>query len=115
MRQYDALFIFPSALSEEAVGKLCERVENEITKQGGTITERQMLGKRSFARRLKKQESGWYVLIRFDADPAKIEQLKTRYRLIEDIFRVQIVKREKVPVVSAPVAAATEGPTDGES
>jgi ribosomal protein S6 len=40
---------------------------------------------------MKKRESGVYVKVRLALDPARIEELVTRYRLVEDVFRVQIL------------------------
>lgn len=91
MKKYDALFIFVNAPKEEAVDPITEKVCGEITRLGGVILGSEMLGRKTFARELKKREAGIYVRVRFELDPAKVSELCARYALSEDIFRVQLL------------------------
>jgi ribosomal protein S6 len=91
-RKYDALYIFTNVSKEEAPDSLVEKVGAEITRLGGRLIGTEMLGRRHFARPLKKRESGVYVRIRFEIDPARIGELKARYALADDVFRVQILR-----------------------
>ncbi|MGI6495805.1 MAG: 30S ribosomal protein S6 [Kiritimatiellia bacterium] len=91
MNKYDALYIFVGAAKEETLDKAIEKAQAEITRLGGTILDTSNLGKRTFARLLAKRDSGTYVRVRFEMDPAKIEELTRRYHLVEDVFRVQIL------------------------
>ncbi len=50
-----------------------------------------ILGKRTFARPMQKRENGVYALVRFEMDPSKVRELVNRYRLVEEVFRVQIL------------------------
>lgn len=91
MKKYDALYIFVNAPKDDVVDPLTEKAGGEITRLGGVILGSEMLGRKTFARELKKRESGVYVRIRFEMDPAKIADLRARYALLEDVFRVQIL------------------------
>lgn len=91
MKKYDALYIFVNAPKDEAAEPLTEKVGAEITRLGGVILGSEMLGRKTFARELKKRESGLYVRTRFELDPAKVAELRARYALSEDVFRVQIL------------------------
>ncbi len=91
MKKYDALYIFVNATKDDVVDPLTEKAGGEITRLGGVILGSEMLGRKTFARELKKRESGVYVRIRFEMDPAKIADLRARYALLEDVFRVQIL------------------------
>jgi len=77
-------------------------VRGEITRLSGKVVSTDVLGKRSFARPMHKRDSGVYVKIRFELDPRHVADLKKRYRLLEDLFRVQILavdeRRESVLV-----------------
>ena len=97
MKAYEAMFIFPSILNEEMLNKALQRINDEITKLNGTIKETEIKGKRVFARPMKKQQEGQYVIMRFDIGSADIANLLARFKLNTDIFRVQIVTepREK--------------------
>lgn len=91
MKKYDALYIFVNLPKEEAVEPLAEKVGAEITRLGGTVLGSEMLGQKTFARELKKREAGVYLRTRFELDPAKVADLRARYALMEDVFRVQIL------------------------
>ena len=98
MRTYDALLIFLTSIKEDSMEKNLERIKGEITKLGGTVQNVRPMGLRSFARRLKKKEAGLYVNIRFDMDETNANTLRTRLKLNEDIFRIQIVRSEMTVV-----------------
>lgn len=91
MKQYDAHFIFVQPGREEAWAKTIERMQGEITRIGGKVLGTEDLGKKTFARPQQKKESGTYLTIRFELDPAKVNELRARYALIEEIFRLQIL------------------------
>lgn len=92
LRVYEALFIFPGSLKDEALQKVLEQARGEITKLKGNLRDTLSIGKRTFARPLKKTASGQYVRIDFSIEPENIAALLARFKLNEDIFRVQIVR-----------------------
>ncbi len=112
MNKYEAVFIFPEALKdvEEALGK----VRAEIKKLGGDVDSTTRLGKRAFARRMKKQEGGHYVIMTFQLGADQIKPLLARFKLNEEIFRVQIIRAPAHPV-AAVKSGAEEGKSHGES
>ena len=89
-RKYEGLYIFVGAAKDELLEKTVEKMRNEITRLSGTILGAEVLGKRSFARPMQKRDHGTYVRIRFELDPAHLATLRDRYRLVEDLFRVQL-------------------------
>lgn len=92
MNTYEGLFIFPDAMADVALTDAIKRIQGEVEKLGGTIMAAEILGRRTFARRMQKQEAGHYVQMMFQLDPAQVVTLRGRYRLSDDIFRVQIVR-----------------------
>lgn len=91
MKKYDALYIFVNVANEAAAEPLLEKVSGEITRLGGEIVGSEMLGKKTFARVMQKKEAGVYIRVRFLLDPAKIADLRARYALVDEVFRVQIL------------------------
>ncbi|MBQ7722122.1 MAG: 30S ribosomal protein S6 [Kiritimatiellae bacterium] len=91
MKKYDALYIFVNAVRDDAIEPLVEKVGADITRLGGKVLGSEMLGRKTFARVMKKKESGVYVRVRFELDPAKVAELRARYALNDEIFRVQIL------------------------
>lgn len=95
LNKYDGLFIFAGSMKDEALEKTLERVSAEIERLGGTVEATENLGRHTFARPMKKRENGVYVKVRFQLPPAQVTPLRARYRLSEDVFRVQILARDE--------------------
>ena len=91
MKKYDAHFIFVQTGRDEAWTISIERMQAEIVRIGGKVLDTQDRGKKTFARIQQKKESGTYLTIRFELDPVKVNELRARYALIEEIFRLQIL------------------------
>lgn len=90
MKKYEAMVIFDSSMSEEGLGKALVRLKDEIVKLKGDVSESKLLGKRAFARQLKKKDDGLYIKLPFQLEPTSVTALLARLKLNEDIFRVQI-------------------------
>ena len=91
MKKYDALYIFVGIAKDDALEANLEKALTEVTRLGGNVLEKVQLGKRMFSRPMKKRESGVYVKVRLELDPAKVDELVKRYKLVEEVFRVQIL------------------------
>lgn len=89
MRRYEGLFILNTAGREEGIKEAIDRITAEITQAGGRVETVQKMDRRSFARVAnKKVTSGFYVNFIFEAPPEALAQLRSRFALNEEIFRV---------------------------
>ena len=91
MKKYDALYIFVGIAKDDALEANLEKALAEVTRLGGNVLEKVQLGKRMFSRPMKKRENGVYVKVRLELDPSKVDELVKRYKLVEEVFRVQIL------------------------
>jgi len=91
MKKYDGLYIFAGSAKDDVLDKQVDKVCGEITCLDGNVLTTEVLGKRTFARPMQKRDNGVYVKIRFELDPSQVSVLLGRYRLSEDVFRVQIL------------------------
>jgi ribosomal protein S6 len=91
MKKYDGLYIFAGSARDEVLDKMIEAATVEITSLSGQILSTEMLGKKTFTRTIKKRDKWVYVKIRFELDPASIAPLVKRYKLVDEVFRVQIL------------------------
>ena len=91
MKKYDALYIFVGIAKDDALEANLEKALAEVTRLGGNVLEKVQLGKRMFSRPMKKREAGVYVKVRLELDPSKVDELVKRYKLVEEVFRVQIL------------------------
>lgn len=91
MKTYDALYIFVGIAKDDVLEANLEKALAEVSRLGGNVIAKEALGRRAFARPMKKRENGVYVKVRFELDPAKVDELVNRYHLVEEVFRVQIL------------------------
>ncbi len=93
LRQYEGLFIFSSRLEDDNIEKVVEKIGGEVSAHGGNIEKVVSLGKRRFARPMAGHEYGHYRRMYFDLSPEQVENLRSRFKFVEGILRVQIVHR----------------------
>ncbi len=105
---YEGLFIFPETLEEEQLDQAISAVKAELEKLGGSLENSTRLGKRTFARPLKKKKAGIYAIITFKLDGAQIGPLKRRLKLSTNVFRAQFMKKDESAIAEAPAEEALE-------
>jgi ribosomal protein S6 len=101
MNKYEAMIIFPESMKDEQLDVALEKVAAEVEKQGGKVENKTRLGRRAFARLLKKHAAGQYAVLGFFLDGQKIATLQARLKLNEEIFRVQVVRASEAPAQAA--------------
>ena len=91
MKKYDAIYICVGIAKDDVLNANLEKALAEVTRVGGNVLSTESLGKRLFSRPMSKKDSGVYVKVRMELDPAKVDELVNRYHLVEEVFRVQIL------------------------
>jgi len=89
MKRYEGLFILNTAGKEEAVKDTLDKVEAEIVAAGGKVETVQKMERKSFARVAdKKHSAGFYANVIFNGTPTLVSQLRAKFALNQDVFRV---------------------------
>ena len=89
MKRYESLFILETAGKEEGLKDTIDKISAEITSAGGKVETVQKMDKKNFSRVAdKKHNSGYYVNVIFEAQPAILDQLKHRFAMNPEVFRV---------------------------
>jgi ribosomal protein S6 len=103
VKRYEGLFILETAGKEETVKDTIDKISADITAAGGKVETVQKMDKRTFSRIAdKKYNAGFYVNIIFEAQPSLITELKHRFAMNPDVFRVMFTSS---PAPKAVVAA----------
>jgi len=95
---YEGLFIFPETLDDAQLDQALEAVKVELEKLDGTLESSTRLGKRTFARPMKKKKGGIYVVIMFRLDGGQIDALTRRLKLATNVFRAQFMQKDEAVV-----------------
>ena len=89
MKRYEGLFILDTAGKEETIKDTIDKISAEITNAGGKVETVQKMDKKNFSRVANKRyNAGFYVNVIFESQPATVEQLKRRFAMNDEVFRV---------------------------
>jgi len=89
---YELVFILNANLSEDDFTRVLGKVNDQITKLGGTVTETNQWGKRRLAYPIKKQAEGNYVLQKVQIKQTALKELDVSLKLSEDVLRYLFVR-----------------------
>jgi ribosomal protein S6 len=104
VKRYEGLFILDTAGKEETIKDTIDKISAEITSAGGKVETVQKMDKKSFSRVAnKKYTAGFYVNVIFESQPAVLDQLKRRFAMNDEVFRVLFTS---APMPKAAAAAA---------
>ena len=110
-RRYETVYIFDSALEEPAVTEKLEKFHALLTRDGkGTVTDVNHWGKRTLAYALKKKDTGYYVVAKFEAEREALPEYERLVKLDEGVLRYLVVQAGQDPVrpAAAPVSSDDE-------
>ena len=116
-RQYEVVYIFDSALEEAAINEHLARFHALIQQpdaQQPDVEAPQIShwGKRSLAYPIKKHETGYYVVAKFDADATALPEFERAIKLADGVLRFLVVVNEGAQPV--PVTAGKSDEEDDE-
>ncbi len=103
-KAYEIVFILRPDLDDQQVQAAMERVAARITERGGTLLATEPWGKRRLAYPIARHREGFYVLMRFELDGQRVQDLKNAVGLQEEVIRFLVC--EAVPTAPAPAATA---------
>ena len=95
MRDYEAVYIFDSALEEPTVNEKLDRFHTLVAGDaGGEVTEVDHWGRRPLAYPLQKHQNGYYVVTHFRAEAERLPEFERLLKLDDDLLRYLIVVNE---------------------
>ena len=108
-RQYEVVYIFDSVLEEAAINERLARFHALIQVPEAEAPQVNHWGKRTLAYPVKKHETGYYVVAKFDADATALPEFERAIKLDEGVLRFLVVVSE-----GAQPVPVTAGKTDEE-
>jgi ribosomal protein S6 len=98
MKKYEGLFILNLAGREDSLKDVIDRVTAELTNAGCKVENVQKMDRRTFARAAsKKITGGYYVNFVFSAENTVVPQLRNRFVLDQDVYRVLVTAAPPAP------------------
>jgi small subunit ribosomal protein S6 len=100
------MVILDPELEEKTVAPSLEAFLEVIRKDGGSIENVDIWGKRRLAYEIKKKAEGIYAVVNFTASPAATAELDRQLRLSEAVMRTKVLRQDEAVVrLGAPEAA----------
>lgn len=106
MHQYELMVIIDPEIDERTIAPSLDKFLAVITKDGGTIENTDIWGRRKLAYEINKKNEGIYAVVNFTAEPATAAELDRQLRLSEAIMRTKVLRAEEAIARVAKVEAA---------
>lgn len=94
MNKYESVVIVNPNLEEESIKAVINKF-SDLINTDGKVNSVEELGKRKLAYEIKKQKEGFYVVFKFEANPALISELERNYRIADEVIKFIVVKEEE--------------------
>lgn len=92
MRQYELMVILDPELDDRTIQPTLEKFLTVITKDGGTVDNLDVWGRRRLAYEIRKKPEGIYAVANFTAEPATAKELDRQLGLNESVLRTKLLR-----------------------
>ena len=94
MNKYELALVVSAKLEDEERAATVEKVKAYIERFGGQITNVDDWGKKRLAYEIQKMREGYYYFIQFEADAACPAEVERHVRIMDNVLRYLVVKKE---------------------
>ena len=91
LREYECMLILPAEADEAMVGTAVDRIAKIVTPDGGKIGNIDRWGRKRLAYEIARQHEGYYVVVRFEAEPATQPELDRTLKLADEVIRHKVL------------------------
>lgn len=93
VQHYELLTIIPATYAADELPAALDKVRATLREHGATLTYEEDMGKRRLAYPINRVHHGHYLLIEFNADPAKAAKLDTALKLMPEVLRAMLITK----------------------
>ena len=94
MRAYEVMVILDPSLEERTVEPSLDKYLNVIRKDGGSVENVDVWGRRRLAYEVKKNAEGIYAVISLNAEPATVKEFDRQLTLNESVLRTKVLRAD---------------------
>lgn len=105
-RLYETTFIVNASLDDAQVDSVLGRVQDTITKNGGSVAAVNRWGRKRLAYPINKKTNGFYINIEFEAPGTLLALLERSFQLDEMVLRYLTIQIDRKAIVARAAAAA---------
>ena len=94
MRRYELMVILDPDLEERTVAPSLDTFLNVVRKDGGTVENVDIWGRRRLAYEINKKPDGIYAVVDLTCEPATVKELDRQLNLNESVLRTKVMRPE---------------------
>jgi len=94
MNKYESVVIINPNLEAESIKALINKFSDLINTDGKVVSVEEV-GNKKLAYEIKKQKEGYYIIFKFEANPALISELERNYRITDAVMKHIVIKEEE--------------------
>ena len=92
MRAYEVTIILDPSLEERTIEPSLDKYLNVIRKDGGSVDNVDVWGRRRLAYEIKKNAEGIYAIVSLTAEPATVKEFDRQLTLNESVLRTKVLR-----------------------
>ena len=92
MRAYELMVILDPDLEERTVQPSLDTYLNVVRKDGGSVENIDIWGRRRLAYEIDKNAEGIYAVVSLQAEPATVKELDRQLTLNESVLRTKVIR-----------------------
>jgi small subunit ribosomal protein S6 len=93
LREYEVMLILPAEADESVVTTAVDRIAKSAAGGGGEVLNIDRWGRRRFSYEIDDQNEGYYVVVRFTADPTTPVEMDRMLTLADEVIRFKTMVR----------------------
>ena len=94
MNKYEMTVVVSAKIEDDERAAVIDKCKALVERFGGTITNIDEWGKKRLAYEIQKMKEAFYYFIQFDADSTAPAEIESRMRIMDNVIRYLIVKKE---------------------
>ncbi|RYP83806.1 30S ribosomal protein S6 [Nocardioides guangzhouensis] len=94
MRAYEVMVILDPNLEERTIEPSLDKYLNVIRKDGGSVENVDVWGRRRLAYEVKKNAEGIYAVISLNAEPDTVKEFDRQLTLNESVLRTKVLRAQ---------------------
>lgn len=95
MNKYELALIVSAQIDDEERAAVVDKAKGYIDRFGGKVTEVEDWGKKKLAYEIQKMGEAFYYFIQFDAESDVPAQLEQNVRIMDNVLRFLIVRKDE--------------------
>ena len=94
MNKYELAVVVSAKIEDDERAQVIEKVKALVERFGGKISDVDESGKKRLAYEIQKMHEGFYYFIQFEADSQCPAEIERHVRIMDNVLRYLVVKKE---------------------